>query len=257
MARKIELSSEQLNFLKEQYPKLELTLEEIAENLSVSVETVRRRAKKLGLERPKFKIYGDNLEWLKSNYNKTYSEMSSYLNVNEETIRVTLKRLGLKRTTKYRPFKIDMNDREFLADLENPRLTAPDIVEKYKDKYGIGESRIHQLRRERDIKLQVNTLDRESSGEKQVREILDNLDIAYIKEKRIGKFHIDFYLGFKGCIEVQGSYWHSREDRKSRDIRKKKYLEGKDYKVLYIWDNEMDKAEESILKFVKELGLPV
>lgn len=207
--------------------------------------------------RYKTKWTDEKLDWLKDNYNKTYKEMREHLGICEETIRVKLKELGIKRTSRYRPFKLDMNDKEFLADLENPRLTAPDIVEKYKDKYGIGESRIHQLRRERDIKLQVNTLDRESSGEKQVREILDNLDIAYIREKMIGKYHIDFYLGFKGCIEVQGSYWHSREDRKSRDIRKNKYLKENGYEVLYIWDNEMDKAEENILKFVKELGLPV
>ena len=199
----------------------------------------------------------DKINWLKENYNMTYKEMREHLGICDETIRVKINELGLKRTTRYRPFKLDMDDKEFLADLENPRLTAPDIVEKYKDKYGIGESRIHQLRKERDIKLQVNTLDRESSGQKKVREILDNLDIAYIKEKRIEKYHIDFYLGFKGCIEVQGSYWHSREDRKLRDIRKKKYLKENGYKVLYIWDNEMDKAEESILEFLKELGLPV
>lgn len=199
----------------------------------------------------------DKINWLKENYNMTYKEMREHLGICDETIRVKINELGLKRTTRYRPFKLDMDDKEFLADLENPRLTAPDIVEKYKDKYGIGESRIHQLRKERNIKLQVNTLDRESSGEKKVREILDNLDIAYIKEKRIEKYHIDFYLGFKGCIEVQGSYWHSREDRKLRDIRKKKYLKENGYKVLYIWDNEMDKAEENILEFLKELGLPV
>ena len=205
----------------------------------------------------KQKFTPEKVEWLKVNYNKTYKEMREYLGICDETIRVKINELGLKRTSRYRPFKLDMDDKEFLADLENPRLTAPDIVEKYKDKYGIGESRIHQLRKERDIKLQINTLDRESSGEKQVREILDNLDVAYIKEKRVGKYHLDFYLGFKGCIEVQGSYWHSKEDRKLRDIRKKGYLKENGYRVLYIWDNELDKAEEDILKFLKELGLPV
>lgn len=207
--------------------------------------------------RYKTKWTDEKLDWLKDNYNKTYKEMREYLGICDETIRVKINELGLKRTSRYRPFKLDMDDKEFLADLENPRLTAPDIVEKYKDKYRIGESRIHQLRKERDIKLQINTLNRESSGEKQVREILDNLDVAYIKEKRVGKYHLDFYLGFKGCIEVQGSYWHSKEDRKLRDIRKKKYLKENGYKVLYIWDNELDKAEEDILKFLKELGLPV
>jgi very-short-patch-repair endonuclease len=150
-----------------------------------------------------------------------------------------------------------MNDKEFLDDLDNPKLTAPDIVAKYEYKYGIGVSRIHQLRKERNIKIQVNTLDRESSAEKLVREILDKLDLAYIKEKPIGKYHIDFYLGFRACIEVQGAYWHNKPSRREQDARKLKYLSEHGYRVLYIWEDMMDEAENNILQFVLELGLPV
>lgn len=195
--------------------------------------------------------------WLKANYNKTYSEMSEHLGICEETIRTKINDLGLIRTSRYRPYKLNMSDEEFLADLDNPRLTAPDIVDKYKDKYGIGESRIHQLRKEKGIKLQINTLAREGSGERAIREILDKLDVAYIKEKSIGKYHIDFYLGHKACIEVQGSYWHTRKERKLRDIKKRKYLRELGYKVLVIWDTKLDTAEDYILEFAKELGLPV
>ena len=257
MAKRIELSSSQIDYIKEQYPILELTLKEISDNLGVSVETVRRRAKELGLERPKFRIYGDNLEWLKLNYNKTYKEMEEYLNVDAETIRITLKEIGIKRSTVYRPFKLDMSDTEFLSDLDNPKLTAPDIVSKYADKYGIGISRIHQLRKERHIKLQVDTLSRESSAEMRVREILDELDLAYIREKRVGKYHLDFYLGFKACIEVQGEYWHSKPKRIECDYKKLNYLHENGYKVLYVWEDKIDESVNDILEFVKELGLPV
>lgn len=257
MARKIVFTEKQIKFIKEQYPKLDLTLSQIAEHLGINISSVSRKAKELNLERPKCKIYGEKLEWLKVNYNKSYAEMVEYLQVDSETIRVTINSLGLKRTTKYRPFKLDMNDQEFISDLENPRLTAPDIVSKYKDKYGIGESRIHQLRKQRGIKLQINTLARESSGEKEVRQILDSLDLAYIREKQFGKYHVDFYLGFKGCIEVQGTYWHSKEDRRASDARKRNYLERRGYKILYIWDNKLQNAKNDILRFIKELGFPV
>jgi transcriptional regulator with XRE-family HTH domain len=86
VAKRIELDNTKLKYLREQYPKLGLTLEEIAKHLNVSVETVRRRAKEQNLERPKFMINGDKLEWLKENYNRPYTELTSYLKVNDETI---------------------------------------------------------------------------------------------------------------------------------------------------------------------------
>lgn len=199
----------------------------------------------------------DKIEWLKQNYNKTYKEMSEYLGICDESIRIKINSLGLKRTSRYRPFKLDMSDKEFLEDLNNPRLTAPDIVDKYKDKYNIGESRIHQLRKERGIKLQINTLKRVSRSEREVMNILDNLDVVYQREKRLGKYSIDFYLGFKLCIEVQGLYWHSKPERIETDKRKKAYLKDQGYKVLYLWDNNLERAKKDIIKFLKKNGLPI
>lgn len=195
--------------------------------------------------------------WLMKNYNKTYREMSEHLGISEETIRVTINGLGLKRTSRYRPFKIDSNDLEFQADLDNPRLSAPDIVEKYINKYGIGVSRIHQLRKQRGIKLQINTLARESSAEREVRELLDEMDLAYIQEKRIGKYSLDFYLGFHICIEVHGEYWHKQPRRVKSDKRKADYLSSNGYNVIYIWESDLPKARDIILSSLKNLGLPV
>lgn len=199
----------------------------------------------------------EKISWLKENYNKTYKEMMEYLGISDDTIRQKINELGLERTTKYRPFKIDPNDTEFQSDLDNPRLSAPDIVEKYKDKYGIGESRIHQLRKQRGIKLQINTLARESSAEKKVREILEELDLAYIREKRIGEYSVDFYLGFHICIEVQGEYWHSKLDRIQADKRKRVFLRKRGYHVIYIWESELENAIAIIEKQLQIRGLPI
>lgn len=208
-----------------------------------------KKKRKMILDEP------SKLEWLKENYNKTYAEMSAYLGCCEEVIRVKINELGLKRTSKYRPFKIDPTDEEFWKAIDSPKLTAPDIVDMFKDNYGIGESRIHQLRKERGIKLQINHLDHFSSAEKKVQGILDKLDLAYFHSKRIGIFTVDFYLGFHLCIEVQGNYWHNRKERIERDERKKKFLEENNYKVLYIWEDKINEWE--ILEFVKDLGSPL
>lgn len=256
MAKKIALSKEHLKFIEENYPKLDYTLEDMSNKIGVSVETVRRRAKEMGLERPKYSIYGDNLKWLEKNYNKTYKELTDYLEVDEETIRVALKRIGIKRTSKYRPYKIDPNDNDFWSDIDNPRLTAPSIVRKYEGIYDISESTVWVYRRKREIKSQINWIDNESEAEREVRLILDELDVAYIQEKKFGRYHVDFYLGFRACIEVQGAYWHSRKSRRVQDTNKYKFMTNIGYKILYIDEKDSDK-EEKILKFIKELGFPI
>ena len=256
MAKRIELTQNQLNFIKENYPKLDYTLDEMSSKLGVSVETIRRRAKEMGLERPKYSIYGKDLEWLKTNYNKPYKELTEYLGVDEETIRATLNRIGITRTTKYRPFKIDPNDNDFWNDIDNPRLTAPAIVRKYEGIYDISESTVWLYRRKRQIKPQINWIESESEAEREVRLILDDLDVAYIQEKKFGKYHIDFYLGFRACIEVQGAYWHNRKTRKVQDSNKCRFMTSIGYKILYIDEKDTNK-EEKILKFLQELGFPI
>ena len=246
------------DYVVEQYSNPNVTQVEIAKAIGVNPSTLTRYAKSKGLFKTvKVKMTSENKEWLRENYQLPYKELREHTGCCDEVIRLALKDMGIDRNTPYRPFKIDMSDKEFLKDLEDPRLTAPDIVEKYKDKYGVGESRIHQLRKQLRIRLQVDSIHRESSAEKWVREILEELDVAYIQEKVIGRYHIDFYLGFKLCIEVQGHYWHNRPERKATDSRKRKFLSDKGYRVVYIWDNELDTAKTTIIKALQEQGLPV
>jgi very-short-patch-repair endonuclease/Zn-dependent peptidase ImmA (M78 family) len=252
------LTKEQEQFVRNEYQKGEMTVEEIAEKLGVDDDTLRRKAKKMGIRKARKSIWNkENESWLKSNYNLPYKELKNYLGMNDETIRLKLLEFGVTRDTIYKSGKIDMNDAEFIADVKNPTLTAPDLVRKYKDKYGFGEARIHQLRRKWGIKLQLNTIRRESSAEKAVREVLDKLDLVYFKEKPVGKYHLDFYLGQRVCIEVQGIYWHNLPKVKKSDERKKKFLEKKGYEILYIWENELENAERMILDYLKEKGFPL
>lgn len=251
-------TKEQEAYIREEYLKGEMTVAEIAKEVGVNPSTLSRKANRMGLRKTrKTKWKQSDIDWLKDNYNLNYKVLNKHLQMDNETIRLKILELGLERDSKYRPFKIDMTDAEFLSDLDNPRLSAPDIVQKYKDKYGIGESRIHQLRKESGLKLQINTLERTSSAEAKVMEILDELDIVYNKEKRVGRYSIDLYLGMKICIEVQGEYWHNKPDRKATDERKRKYLEKRGYRILYLWENQLENAKEDIVRYLKNLGLPI
>lgn len=252
-------SKEQVEFIKASYNNSDLTQREIAEKLKINPYTLNRVAKSLGLKKVRKNVWtSSKISWLKENYNLTYSQMQAELGfLDKETIRLKINELGLKRTTRYKPFKVDMSDKEFLNDLKNPTLSAPDIVSKYKDKYGIGVSRIHQLRKKLRIKLQLDYIHHESTSEAKVREILESFDIAFVQEKRIGRYHIDFYLGFHVCLEVQGKYWHTKFSRVLRDIRKRKFLESKGYTVVYIWDDKIDKARGIIESTLRGMGLPI
>lgn len=257
MNNKNELLESNRDYIVEQYNSPNITQAKIAKNIGVDPSTLTRFANSLGLVKTvKTKMTEEHKEWLKDNYHLTYSEMSNHVKCCPEVIRTTLISMGIVRKAPYRPFKLDMSDKEFLKDLDDPRLCAPDIVRKYKDKYGIGDSRIHQLRKQRGIKLQINTMGRESVLERRVREILEKLDIPFTKEKRFGKYSVDFYLGYKISLEVQGDYWHSIPERIKTDRRKKAYLESLGHTVLVIWEKDVSSAEEYLLTTLKKLGFP-
>lgn len=247
------------DYIVSQYGNTDVTCTQIAQVVGVDVSTLTRYAREeWGLKKSvKQKMTSDKVGWLKENYNLPYKELREYTGCCDEVIRQTLIRLGIKRTTKYRPFKVDMNDEEFIADLKDPRLTSVDIEEKYAEKYAIGQSRIQQLRKKLGIRVQLDFKSHISSAEKAVMLVLDELDLAYICEKKIGRFHIDFYLGKHICIEVQGKYWHSLPARKIRDSRKKKFLEDSGYKVIYVKEEDLGTAKEDIQTNLVKLGFPI
>ena len=100
--------------------------------------------------------------------------------------------------------------------------------------------------------------------EEKVEEWLKNNNINYDYSCIIGSgencFQYDFIIhGKRILIEVQGDYWHGNPDlfnddgtdgkrmfneiqikKKEIDIIKKKFAENKKFKVLYIWENEIN-----------------
>lgn len=54
---------------------------------------------------------------------------------------------------------------------------------------------------------------------------LDSLDIKNEPGKKIGRYHVDFYLpDFQQVIEADGDYWHNRPGAKERDAERDEYL---------------------------------
>ena len=109
-----------------------------------------------------------------------------------------------------------------------------------------------------------------SSLELRIRGILDSLLIEYTNNKFIGNYNFDFVFKNKVILEVQGDYWHGNpikykandilcgnlkaKDVWDKDLRKRKFVENKGFKIFYLWETDINKmTDEEIINFLKEI----
>ena len=105
--------------------------------------------------------------------------------------------------------------------------------------------------------------------ERFAREFLDKLGVKYTYQyeaQSIGRF-FDFRIEPKGpIIEIQGSYWHGDSriyeekdlnsvQKRSRkvDEYKKSWCSRNGIPLIYIWEEDINKNPEGIMKFLREI----
>jgi len=87
-----------------------------------------------------------------------------------------------------------------------------------------------------------------SSIEKMICKVLDNLKIGYITQYRIKNWLVDIYIPSKNLvIECNGTYWHSLPDRIRRDKKLENYIKRTNYKLVWLWEDEIHKNPERAL----------
>jgi hypothetical protein len=108
-----------------------------------------------------------------------------------------------------------------------------------------------------------------SNPEKRVRVALVILDIEYIPNIFLLNYSWDMLIENKILIEVQGTMWHAHPSKYKaddlimnkipaqtiwdKDQRKREIAEHNGYKVVYIWEHEIDKLSDfEIIDFVSE-----
>lgn len=80
----------------------------------------------------------------------------------------------------------------------------------------------------------------ENNIEKQARQALQALGIAFIQEHRVGRYSVDFMLPHHQiALEIDGTYWHQD---KRRDARKDAFLRKYNLRVVRITDAEIEKS---------------
>lgn len=104
----------------------------------------------------------------------------------------------------------------------------------------------------------------ETKPHKKVMEYMDANNISYEKEKGCGRFRIDVCVG-NVAFEVNGTYWHAdprfykdedlderQKYGKEKDVRKKAYLESQGYKVIYLWEYDINNNFDLIKSIIQK-----
>lgn len=176
-------------------------------------------------------------------------DIGKEINLDERRVGEILKLLGIKRT-RYRKIYLPKTA-EVEQELKNPYLSHVEIAIKY----GVSDTCVAKRRKELNVKVRKKNYD--TLLEQQVEQMLLSLDLAFIKQKRIDKWSIDFYLGRKYCLDVHGKWAHSLKKIKERDKRKLLFMEEGRYKYLVIHEEELANKEK-VLQKIKEftMGFP-
>jgi hypothetical protein len=87
-------------------------------------------------------------------------------------------------------------------------------------------------------------------------EIIENDRTQILNSKTKNFLELDIWIpSFKKAIEINGEYWHSSEEVKSRDLEKYNQCKQKQINLLVIndknWLNDKKKETSKIIKFLK------
>lgn len=277
---KFKWTDERIEYLIKMYDSDEVTVVDIAENLGTSEDTTTKKAKELGLVKKRKQNYKEeDIQYIKDKVTSlTIKEIANHLDFSHEFIRLKMieldihdvymdtrenewklkrdkekeEKLNRKLRTIRREAPIDNED--FLWDLTNPYYTNYNIGKKW----DIHPDTAGNWRKRLIGKIHYSPKDEFSITyiEDKVRDLLLELDLAFFFQHTIGKWSIDFYLGNKKCVEVQGKRFHTREKTIEKDKRKKEELEKLGYSILYLKEsvinNDINEVKNQILGFLQQ-----
>ena len=124
-----------------------------------------------------------------------------------------------------------------------------------------------EMSRRRILKqLQDGQFETETIPQRIVNDILDDMDIKYVREKSFEFYAVDNYLlDYNLIIEIQGDYWHVNPlkfssnltniqySRIGRDKSKHSYFKNQyNIEILYLWETDILKHKEMCIELIRE-----
>ncbi len=251
------LKDKDIKFIEENYKTM--SVDHIAEILNTTNTTVRRVLDAIGIgsldEYRHIKGYviignrrflsstvnQDNIDFIKNNFNLSIKEIIDRTGINGETLRHLMRELGINRKKHIPNVKLPYGEPEFEELLNNPRISSSEIAVRY----NVCADAVRQARNRKDIMFRRFV--GRTNLETKVKLALDELDIAYREEIRVGTKCVDFYLGNKTIVEADGRWTHTPEKDAERDT----YLKDMGYKVIHISESEIENSKEILRKELK------
>lgn len=279
--KKFKWTKDKDDMLIDMYNSNRVTVYDIANKFGISEDTVTKRARTLGIfKNKKVKYTDEDIEYIKDRAQSiSIAKIANHLKLSEEFVRQKTKELGLNNLyydkkqeewaikkrlkaqevedfylNRKRPGYAPINDDTFLWDLSNPYYTTYDLGIKY----DLNPSTIGLWRKKLlgEIRASPKNIDTMTEIEHKVSTLLiENFDVTYFFGHKIGKWSVDFYLGNKKIIEVQGDRWHVGEKVEDKDKRKFDELTSLGYQILYLnecdYYQNHDKIKQQILGFLQ------
>lgn len=228
----LDWTTEQIDYIKENYPKEDIPIDEIVANVGRWRGHVVNKAKEMGLVRPPVRRWtSKELDILKKNYPNMY--------------------VG-ELIEKFMPYR------------------KVSQVVNHANKHGIFQDKSLKIKTACENLIKHNRSQKVTAPQRKINELLNKMNIEYINEFRCGYFLIDNYLkDLNLAIEVHGDYfhWHPETkkgvDKKSEVLRKDKSKNTQAYnklgfRILYLWEKDINEnielCEKLILKYIENNG---
>ena len=185
----------------------------------------------------------------------------SYTRIKEEICKV--------ETIKFLPSDLRMIETEKIIDLASQRSHFKDIANIIGRGFKQTENILNKLNIEYvRIRPVISSTGKEPKTEAFVRKLLDKINIQYEQWSRLeinSKWEFDFMIKNSNILlEVQGDYWHCnprvykdgpinewQKYSRRRDYMKRKYAKNKNYKLIYVWEKDINENNE---EFFNKLG---
>lgn len=239
---RINWTKNQINFIKENYGTL--SKEEFEDKLQLEWKYIVRKANRYGLTRNK---WSDAEVALLTKYytRKPMRFMENLLQKNSSTISWKAKQLNLSspcfwsaEEEKYLKKYYANTTRKELAKKLN---RTPASIEHKVSRMGLKKRKESQL--EIDFSITLN-----------------ELNIPYKRQEKIGRYRVDFLLENNIIIETYGTFWHAdpkvynneslyekQKDSIAKDIRRTKFLNSKGYSLIIVWEDDFYNSKSQLI----------
>lgn len=245
---------------------LNVPLKEISRRFNITKWTICNRLKRWGIS-----LKGKNRKYIPSRFNipveeiiKKYEEFgdanltAKYFGVSRPTINSFLKKNNIKQI-KYRKSELIERDKDIIKYLYYDKFIS---LEEIAEEYNSCCSWISEKFRQWGWKARDATYS-DTSLERSVEKILQDLNLEYQKQFKIDKKLYDFYISNNNLlIECHGDYWHGNpkiynkfDDRQTKiklnDEFKKQLAKNSGYNLIELWEYDVNNHINEVISKIK------